>query len=385
MRILITNNRLDARPGGAESFVQDLARGLQELGHSAIGYTSDLEHRPRMIEEDLLPLTTNPAELTCKPDIIHGQHHLDAITAILALPGVPAIYHCHGANWLETQPMHPRIYRYVSVSRTLAERMRVESNLSASQVEVIPNGVNLDRFRQVRALPAKPRRALFYHKSHYRDDPTVKSVEEATARHGISLDFIGRLFGRVTHRPEETLPQYDLVFASGRSAIDALVSGCAVIVLSANGAGPLVTPGNYDHFHSVNFQYPRNATGFSSGQIAAQIEGYDAAACASVTARLRQEADFRLLIPRYIKSYEEAIRAHGERPPEPDEDARAASGYLRTLAPLLKRFDQAQKRVGVPLDKVHLAHDLQCQLEECLRAVRHDLADEPPKFLPEML
>ena len=96
MRVLITNNCLDAR-GGAESFVKDLARGLQRLGHSVLAYTSDPTQQERLLDNDVVPVATDLEHLPFVPDVIHAQHHLDAMSALASVLGAPAIYQCHGA------------------------------------------------------------------------------------------------------------------------------------------------------------------------------------------------------------------------------------------------------------------------------------------------
>ncbi len=383
MKILITNNRLDTRPGGAETFVQDLARGLQEQGHSVMAYTSDLANRPRMMEGDLVPITTDLSRLSFRPDIVHGQHHLDAMTAVGALPEVPALYHCHGANWLETQPVHPRIYKYLAVSRTLVERMRIESNLAESQVELILNSVNLDRFTTIRSLPERPKRALFYNKVHHPASPTVAAVKEAATRHGLELDFLGRLFGELTHRPEERLPLYDIVFASGRSAIDALASGCAVIVLGRNSCGPMVCASNYEHFRSVNFSVAANVLPASADAIAGQIGSYSAEMSASITRRLREDADSRRMVARLIEIYQEVMALHERAPSDWRREALAMSDYLRTLVPFFKGMDHLQQRKGIPFQKVHALQDLSSRLDTILRDFKWEIPDEPPEMHPD--
>ena len=98
MRILITNERLDQR-AGSDLFIRDLARGLQKLGHFVIAYSSDPREQPRLLERDSISVSTDLERLPFRPDIIHARHHLDAMTAVMALPGVPAIHHCIGAAW----------------------------------------------------------------------------------------------------------------------------------------------------------------------------------------------------------------------------------------------------------------------------------------------
>ncbi len=131
-------------------FVRDLARALQARGHVVFAYSSDLGEGERLLESDVLGVSTDLEKLPFQPDIIHAQHHLDAMTALTALPGVPALYHCHGAVWREAVPKHPRIYHYLAMSRTLAERIMVESNIAADDITLWWNTVDTARFRTVR-------------------------------------------------------------------------------------------------------------------------------------------------------------------------------------------------------------------------------------------
>src|SRR4051794_1749938 len=125
MKILFTNQNLRRR-GGQQAIVRDLASGLQKRGHTVLAY-SDLEPPPEdSLADDSVPITSCLKPLPFVPDVIHAQHHLTAMTAIMALPGVPAVYNCGGAMPSEKQPRHPRIVRYVAISPTFRIRMATE-------------------------------------------------------------------------------------------------------------------------------------------------------------------------------------------------------------------------------------------------------------------
>ena len=343
MRILVTNQNLDAR-GGAQSFVRDLARALQDLGHSVIAYSSDLANRERLLETDVIPVATDLENLPFKPDIIHGQHHLDAMTAVMSLPGVPAVFHCHGAVWRDCLPKHPRIYQYMAMSRTLRERMAAESNIAESKISVVLNGVDLARFSQVRTPSARPVRALFYNSRQPADGDAVVAVKEAASCCGLDLDLVGYPFGNITAEPEKLLPQYDLVFASGISAIEAMASGCAVIVLGRTSCGEMVQADNYERLRQVNFSIASNSDAPSVARIEAQIRRFSAADAAQVTARLRRDADFRQTVKEMVGIYGRAIEQHRACPQNPQEEALAAARYLRSIVPLIAITDKVIDR-----------------------------------------
>ncbi len=59
--------------------------------------------------------------------------------------------------------------------------------------------------------------------------------------------------GTLVDDPERILPRYDLVFAKGRCALEAMAAGCAVIVCDAVGLGEMVTHGSVEEMRRWNF------------------------------------------------------------------------------------------------------------------------------------
>ncbi len=338
MKVLITNNGLETR-GGTESFVRCLARGLESLGHSVMAYGSDPRESERMLENDVMPVATDLENLPFQPDIIHAQHHLDTMTALMALPGVPAVYHSHGAVWRGCVVKHPRVYRYLAMSRTYAQRMIVESNIAPDDVEILLNGVDLTRFAKVRQLPAQPTRALLFNSRHDADSETVAAIREAASRRKLELDLIGHSFKRLTDNPEKVLPTYDIVFASGVSAIEAAVSGCAVVVLGRTSCGEMVQPENFKRYREANFSIATNSPPPSVEKILAEIESYSPARCAKVTEQLREEADFRKIVARLVEIYSQVIEKNRTQTLDLKAESIAASQYLRRIVPLIKVTD----------------------------------------------
>jgi glycosyltransferase involved in cell wall biosynthesis len=338
MNILMASTNLGY--GGAQSIVRSLSRGLKKLGHSVIAYSNEPERREVGLESDPVPVASELESLPFRPDIIHGHHHLDAMTAMTALPGVPAIYHFHGALWKDCVIKHPRIYRYLAVARTAAHRIAVESNISPDNIEVLLNSADLARFKEVRTLPAQARRVLFFNRHHRADSETVSAVREAVSKHGLELDCIGYYFDRLSDAPEKVLPSYDIVFASGLSAIEALACGCAVIVLGRTSCGEMVQPENFDRFREVNFSLANNSSPPSVARIEAELGRYSPQSCAAVTERLRNEADFTKSIAKLVDIYEGVIEQHRARPSDMRDENLAISRYLRRLVPLVRKADE---------------------------------------------
>lgn len=338
MNILITCTNL--AHGGAQSVARSLARGLRTLGHSVMAYSNERARGDAARESDPAAVALDLDDPPFRPDIIHGQHHLDAMTALTAFPGVPAIYHSHGAIWKDCVVKHPRIYRYLVISRTAAHRIAVESNISPDRIEVLPNSADLSRFTEVRTPPGQARRVLFFNRHHQADSETVSAVREAVSRRGLELDCIGYYFGRLTDAPEKVLPNYDIVFASGLSAIEALACGCAVIVLGRTSCGEMVQPENFDKFRGVNFSLANNSPPPSVAKIEAELSRYSPQSCAVVTERLRHEADFSKSIAKLVGIYERVIEQHRASPVDLRAESLAVSRYLRRIVPLVRKTDE---------------------------------------------
>jgi hypothetical protein len=363
MKILITNNRLDYR-GGAEAVVRDLAQAFQSRGHTVMAYSSSLQQRERLLENDGIPVATDLENLKFTPDIIHGQHHLDAMTALLALPGVPAVYHCHGAVQTETLPLHPRIFKYFAMSETLKQRMLTESNLPEDAVEVVLNGVHTGRFRHVRTAPEQPGRAVFYNGHHRPESPTLAVIRQACERADLSLDLAGRRLGKTLADPAEALPAYDLVFANGKSAIDALACGCAVIILGRNSCGPMAIPENFEALRQANFSIAANCPPTTTDAVLEEIQKYSPPAVAEVTRRTREECDMRGVVDRLLQIYAEVLEQARDQPWDFEAETKAAGLYLRRLVPLMKLVRDTHEDAGVPLATVESLRRTRVQLEE---------------------
>ena len=147
LRILLTN-RVLAHRTGTELYVRDVALSLLRRGHRPVVYSplpgavaAEIAPRPIPVVDDL-------ALVAERPDIIHGHHGLETLTALLAFPRVPAVSVCHSwIGWPDAPVAFPRIKRYLAVDDTCRDRLIAEHAVAPERVEVVLNGVDLDRFR----------------------------------------------------------------------------------------------------------------------------------------------------------------------------------------------------------------------------------------------
>lgn len=331
LRILITNHFLRSRTG-SELYVCELATSLLRLGHTPIVYSPQLGPTASELRNKTVPVIDSLEELSSPLDLIHAQHHVETMTALLRFPNTPAVVFCHG--WLpfeETPPRHPRILRYVAVDDTCRDRLAYESGVPEERISVILNSVDLERFLPRPPLPAKPARALVF--SNGASESTyLGAVREACKRAQMTLDVIGADSGNVSSRPQDVLGQYDLVFAKARCALEALAVGTAVVLCDRIGAGPLVTTSDMERLRRLNFGVRAIQEPVTVEFLEREIARYDAQDAAQVSRSIRAQAGREPAIEQIVELYYEAVREFETAVRDPDAEARAEASYLAWLS-----------------------------------------------------
>ena len=88
MRILLTNNSLAAH-AGSELYIRDLAVELMRRGHQPVAYSTYLGAVAEELRAATIPVIDRLEALGEPPDIIHGQHHYETLSALLRFPATP--------------------------------------------------------------------------------------------------------------------------------------------------------------------------------------------------------------------------------------------------------------------------------------------------------
>ena len=118
LRVLIATYDLSLR-GGTQMYVGDLANGLLRRGHTPIVYSTQLGDIARQIRERTIAVTDDLSTIGMAPDLIHGNHSLETVTALLRFPNVPAVQTIHGnLGFLSAAPKFTRVLRYLPVDYT---------------------------------------------------------------------------------------------------------------------------------------------------------------------------------------------------------------------------------------------------------------------------
>ncbi len=343
LRILITNNTM-LRRAGSELYVRDLALALLRRGHSPIVYSPVLGPVAKELKARTVPVIDDLEDMSASPDIIHGHHHHETMTAVMRYPGVPAVFVCHGwLPWQEIPPAFPSILRYVAVDDLCRERLETTRGVPGEGISTLYNFVDLRRFSRVRNLPDRPGSALVF--SNY-----AKGVPEAIVRAceaaGIGrVDVIGAGSGSQIPDPERILANYDIVFAKARAALEAMASGCAVIVMDYSGLAGMVTCENFDRLRKLNFGVRAlQAQALDEDSVRAALARYDSVDARTVSLRVRDEAGLEAAADRWIDLYRDCLAS--DPSPSADTHLMAASRYLRFLAPYLKSWEEAKVQAG---------------------------------------
>jgi hypothetical protein len=304
-RILIATAALDA-PSGTDLYTRDLAVTLQRRGVQPIVYATRLGALTRSVRNASIPVVNDVADLAAAPDVIHGHHHLETVAAMARFPGVPVLFVCHDAiSWHSIPPRGPRLRAYVAVDRNCRDRMMFEHGVPEGEIRVFANAVDLERFPRRGPLPPKPRRALVFSNSAA-ENTFAAPIRDACERRGIALDLAGVASGNVIV-PEDVLRDYDVVFAKGRSALEAMASGCAVIAADLRGIGGMVTTSRLDAMRVLNFGHRLLDVPTTIDNVLTELDRYDPDDAARVTQRIRTSAGVELLAQQYIDLYEELL------------------------------------------------------------------------------
>lgn len=351
MKILITNVAFD-KYAGTEVVVRDLAFAFLRLGHEPIIFSP----QPGRIAEEVrnagIHVTDDLSTLGSSPDIIHGHHHRALIEALLRFPDTPAIYVCHDGTSVMDEPIFfPRIRRYLAVDERCRGRIERALGAKAGEIGIMPNAVDLFRFQSRSPLPARPRKAVVF--SNYANGRThLKAIKTACRHAGLDLDVMGEAAGMQCITPEQSLPNYDLVFAKGRCALEALAVGNAVVLCDFAGAGPYVASGQFDHLRRMNFGRSLLTNPLDPKTIGKEIACYDTKDAAEVTRRTRAEAGLALTSTHWIKLYTEVMEAFNAKDVDRGAEYQAVADYLGAWHYLKRReweLQQLDRLKTIPL------------------------------------
>lgn len=304
LRVLITNLELWS-PSGTVMYVRDLALELQRQGHTPAVFSSPTGSAADRLRAAGVVVSDRLGRLE-QPDIIHGHHCVPTMLAVKHWPTVPAIHICHDhLSPHDATPRHDRIRRHFGVSRVCVQRL-LDEGVPFDRVALLPNFVDTARFLPRLPLPRRPRRALVF--SNYANEAShLPAVRAACRTAGLELDVAGVAVGHILDEPELALGSYDIVFAKGKAAIEALAVGSAVVLCDFAGVGPMVTAAQFDWLRDRNFGFEALQDPLAPGPILREIARYDADDAAQVRDLIRAAAGLDQAVERLVTTFRVVI------------------------------------------------------------------------------
>jgi hypothetical protein len=345
LHVLITAISL-GEPDGSTMYTRDLALELLRCGHRPVVYTPLPGRVAAELEAAGVEVVDRLDRLALVPDVIHGNHTVETTEAVLRFEGTPAVFVCHGlGGWMAEPPKLAAIAYWVAVGTVTAGRLE-RSGLPPGRCRIIPNGVDTERFRpSSRARPARPERALVF-SNNAAPGGYVDLVERACAERGIDLDVVGVGVGRPLESPDQTLGDYDLVFARGRCAREAISCGCAVVLVDIEGQGEMITTRHLATYDLAAFGAAVLTAPHDELELGHEIDRYDLDEVARTCEALRATCSATRMVERLVELYQEAVVA------APTEtDATADLAWLLDELPRLSR-------IGFERDQIALARHL---------------------------
>jgi glycosyl transferase family 4 len=322
MRILLTNIGL-CDGSGTETLTRDLSQALRRRGHTVICFAPTLGRIAAEIRATGTPVVQSLMAVAESPDIIHGHHSGPTMMALARFREARAVFVCHDwSSVYDDPPLHPRIGRYLYVRNVLRERLVSEKNIPSERVKFWGNTIDLIRVAKSKSPPQRPRTAGVY--SHIGAIPFLDVLARGCSARGIA--FLGELLHEYDQSQpvEDSLSPCDIVFASGRMAIEAIAAGCAVVNVDRFGIGGLVTGARLSEFRAANFAIGALSAPTSETALIQALDLYDSADVARVTMLVRHDCDIEMGTERLEQIYLEMLDEQIDRA---DEDL-AFARYL---------------------------------------------------------
>lgn len=236
-------------PGGSETYLETVAPELIQLGHDVIAYAPVLGTVAQRLRQAGIEVTDDLNGLS--PDVIHAQQASTAMRVRGHFPTTPMVYVCHSSVLdIEDPPVASNPQAIVTLADVVDRRVRATALGQAVPVHRLTQPVEtpfIDPLR--RQLPPNPRTAVLV--SH-RAGWIQNEIEKTCSAMGIELNVLGQ----AENRPDNPIPEMmkgDVVFAVGRTLLEAMSMGRAAFIADDRGLWGFVTADNYTDAESYSF------------------------------------------------------------------------------------------------------------------------------------
>ncbi len=257
--------------GGSQSYVETVATELRQLGHRLVVYSPNLGHVAGRLRSTGVDVVDSLADIDAV-DVAHVQHVPTALFVRARFPRLPMVYVCHSSALDIEDPPALAIPQVVVVLSELVAR-RVAASTVAGQAEIVRLRQPIAAtFREDGMVPIRdvPRRAVYAGRRSPAFEALLGSV---CSQLGVELELIGGKSDPV----DDLTPAFmrsDIVFAVGRTLLEAMALGRAGFVLDERGAGGFVTAASYERIEDGAFA-AFDPNPMSESSLVDKLRGYD--------------------------------------------------------------------------------------------------------------
>ncbi len=315
MRILFTSHALDPVSEATLLPIRELASRMSGRDHDVICFSRTHGDVAEALKNMGIAVVAEMAEIPVgwEPDIIHGHHEWETTIAAMRFPTCPIISICRSTtDWKEAPCTAPNVLRYVAVDLACREKLQNEDYISSAEIDLIPHGVDLYRFPE-REKYRKKLETVFVFGDKDRQVDYFEFIRQACESEGVAYEFIDD----PNVNTAGFLPFADLVFASGKIALEAAATGAMVAVCGEAGlAGNFLMPDNFVEMRERNFEGALIYEPHSVDAYRNRIRDYNPKMAKKVCRLVRETADIERTIDQLEAIYEHAVKVwkegHGE-------------------------------------------------------------------------
>lgn len=250
MKILMTNHALHAR-GGSESYLEVVAAELRALEHEVHVFSPQCGMVAERLKGLGFPVHERPEDIPRDIDVIHGQHS-DAVGLVRsALPTTPLVFITH--SWyipIEDPLTSLGIGAFVALNDLTYDRLlahRATENLPIYRLTQ-PVHVSTGDLERT-ALPEVPQKAVAVSRSLSK---VTIELKQACKDLGIDFTVVGSADSESDDARVEMMSA-DIVFAIGRTALEAMAAARSVFILSETNRSGWVTSKTYQSLERDGF------------------------------------------------------------------------------------------------------------------------------------
>ena len=250
MKILMTNNALAER-GGSESYLETVSSELRRLAHDVVLYSPRCGATADRLRRDGFTVVEDVEELPSDLDVIHGQHANAVARVRERFPTVPLVFASH--SWfvsVEDPVAELGAGAFVAFNDPARRRLAAHAATQGKDVVRLTQPVPVSFADAARdRIGVVPRRAVLVSR---RMTLQPARLAKACAALGLEFDWIGQE-GRESADPRSEMRACDIVLASGRSALEGMAAGRAVVVVEEGGVSGWVSEASYAALEADGF------------------------------------------------------------------------------------------------------------------------------------